>query len=127
MLARILIADDNGEVRGMLKAFLEARKHEVHVADDGAQAFAIAEKVVPHLIIMDVVMPGVYGTTAAKKFQEYWRTAKIPIIIMSGTVDQSVLESLPKGPQIRFLRKPVSLKVLDAAIREMLPMGGYTP
>ena len=109
-----------------LREFLESRHHEVLEASDGAQAFTIAEAEMPHLIIMDVVMPGVYGSTATKRIQDYWRTSEIPIIIMSGTVGQSVLKSLLKRPNVRYLKKPVDLRLLESTIKKLLPEGGYT-
>jgi len=126
MIAKILVVDDNAELRRSLKEFLESRRHEVLEAADGTQAFIVAEKEMPHLIIMDIVMPGLYGTTAAKQLHDYWRTAKIPIIIMSGSVEQSVLRDLLRLPNLRYLKKPVVLTVLEETIQELLPEGGYT-
>ncbi|MFA5140385.1 MAG: response regulator [Elusimicrobiota bacterium] len=127
MLAKILVADDNDELRHQLREYLESKHHHVLEATDGAQAFAIAEAEMPHLIIMDIVMPGLYGSTATKHIQDYWRTSKIPIIIISGSVEQSVLGDLLLRPNVRYLKKPVELAVLEATIHELLPEGGYTP
>ncbi|MFH1726684.1 MAG: response regulator [Elusimicrobiota bacterium] len=127
MIAQILVADDNKDIREMLRDFLESQHHRVLEATDGAQAFAIAEQEMPHLIIMDIVMPGVYGSTATRKIHEYWRTTEIPIIIISGSADQAVLGDLLKDPNIRYMKKPINLKELEKNIREMLPKGGYTP
>lgn len=128
MIARILVVDDNPEIRGFLRNYLESRDHQVFEAEDGAQAFAMAEKEMPHLIIMDIVMPdGVYGTSASKKLQSYWRTSTIPIIIMSGASGTPILEFLDNHPNIRFLQKPIDLALLERMIRELLPMGGYLP
>lgn len=126
MIAKILIADDNDELRASLRDFLKTKHHEVLEATDGAQAFTIAEKERPHLIIMDVVMPGVYGTTATKQIREYWGTSKIPIIIISGSADEVVLRNLLERPNVRFLKKPVGLDLLEETIKELLPEGGYT-
>lgn len=126
MIASILLVDDNDALRGALKDFLESRKHSVIEATDGAQAFALAEEEVPHLIIMDVVMPGVYGPTASKRIRDYWRTSKIPIILMSGSIEQAALGDILTRPNIRYLKKPVDLKLLEKTISELLPEGGYT-
>lgn len=127
MLAKILIADDHEDIRRVLRDFLEARHHEVLEATDGAQAFMLADKETPHLIIMDVVMPGVYGTTAVQKLHDYAETAHIPVIIISGSTDQKVIHRFLQSPRVRFLPKPVDLERLEATIRELLPKGGYTP
>ena len=127
MIAQILIADDDEEIRALLRDFLETRGHRVLEATDGAQAFAFAEKHRPHLIILDIVMPGLYGSTALKLIQEYPGTAKIPVIILSGSIDAPIAVGIQDAPNIRFLRKPVDLKALEAMVRELLPQGGYTP
>ena len=126
MIAQILIVDDNEEFRGMLKDHLLSRHHRVMEASDGAQAFAVAEKEMPHLIVMDVVMSGLYGTTAVHRLRSYRKTSKIPIILMSGSTDRQALD-IQDRPNLRFLTKPFDFKVLDEMIREMLPSGGYTP
>lgn len=127
MIARILVVDDNPDLRGLLRTFLESKHHEVLEASDGAQAFTLAEQEVPHLIIMDVVMPGLYGSAASKKLQEYWRTSNIPLIIVSGSTDAPVRELMDANPRLRFLKKPLNLDVLDKTILELLPQGGYRP
>ena len=126
MIAQILVADDDAGVRSMIRDFLLSRHHRVLEASDGAQAFAMAEKEMPHLIIMDVVMAGLYGTTAAGRLRDYWRTSKIPVILISGSTDARAL-GIEEKPGLRFLRKPFKLEALGEMIREMLPAGGYTP
>ena len=126
MIVKILIVEDNSALRETLRAALAKKGHVVLEASDGAQAFAVAEKELPHIILSDVVLPGVYGTTAAKKLNEFYKTSKIPILLMSGSVEQSVLGGLLERPNIRYLKKPFDIETLEKTIREMLPEGGYT-
>lgn len=126
MIAQILLVEDNDDLRAILRSYLESRSHRVLEATDGAQAFAMAEEKLPHLIIMDIVMPGVYGSSATKKIRDYWKTSRIPIILISGSADEAVLGDLLERPNVRFLRKPVDFPSLDKTIRELLPEGGYT-
>ena len=127
MIAKILIVDDDPSIRLLLGNHLRGKNHRVIEATDGAQGFALAEQEVPHLIIMDLVMPGVYGSTTAQRLHEFWRTAKIPILVISAFSDEPVRALMKDNPGIRFLKKPFDLKSLDRAIDEMLPQGGYTP
>ncbi len=129
MIAKILICDDDDNIRAMLKDLLEMNHHRVIEATDGAQAFAMAEEHRPHLIIMDVVMPGLYGTTATKKIHEYKGMQDIPIIIFSGSTDQEVLDKVgihAEKDHVTFLHKPSDSKTILETIRKMLPKGGYT-
>jgi CheY-like chemotaxis protein len=127
MTAKILIVDDDPFIIAILRDFLTGKHHRVLEAIDGAQAFVLAEKEVPHLIILDLVMPGLYGSTTAKMLQDYWRTMKIPIIVLSAYTDELVRPLLKENPNVRFLRKPVDLPALNKLIEELLPAGGYTP
>lgn len=126
VIAQILLVEDDDNLRAAIKDWLELARHRVIEASDGAQAFAMAEEYLPHLIIMDVVMPGLYGSTAAKKLQEYLKTKDIPIIIISGSVEKQVLGELAERPNVRFLPKPVDMDKLKRTIKELLPKGGYT-
>lgn len=127
MLAKILIVDDDLAIRTLLRDYLAQRHHVVIEAQDGAQAFAVAEKERPHLIIMDIMMPGVYGVSAAKKLAEHRPTAGIPIIIISGAVEEKAFPWIKENPRVRFLRKPIDVELLQATIKELLPYGGYAP
>ncbi len=127
MIAKILIVDDDPSIRLLIGNFLRGKSHQVIEATDGAQGFQTAEHEMPHLIIMDIVMPGLYGSTAAQKLHEYWRTSKIPIIILSAYSDEPVRALLKENGNIRFMKKPFDLKSLYQLVEEMLPQGGYTP
>ncbi|TPW20011.1 MAG: response regulator receiver protein [Elusimicrobia bacterium] len=126
MIADIVLADDDGDLRKALSDWLRSRGHVVREAADGAQAFAMAADERPHLVIMDVVMTGLYGPATARKLEDFPGTHGIPVILMSGTTDQAALKDILKLPHIRFLRKPVDLKALDKTMRELLPEGGFT-
>ena len=127
MIARVLVAEDDADIRALLRDYLSLHHLEIIEATDGAQAFAMAEKNTPHLIITDVVMPGLYGTTATRRLHDYWRTREVPIIIISGTAEAEIIGDLLKHPNVRFLKKPLDLSVLLRTIRELLPNGGFRP
>jgi len=127
MIAKILIVDDDPSIRLLIGNFLRSKNHFVLEATDGAQGFETAEREMPHLIIMDLVMPGVYGSTAAQKLLEYWRTSKIPILVLSAFSDEPVRALMKENDHIRFMKKPFELKSLYKLVEEMLPKGGYTP
>lgn len=127
MIAKILIVDDDPTIRLVLGNFLRNLHHQVLEATDGAQGFQLAEKEMPHLIIMDIVMPGLYGSTTAQKLHEYWRTSKIPIIILSAFSEEPVRALIRENSNIRFVQKPFDIKALYKLVEEMLPKGGYTP
>lgn len=127
MIAQILLADDNADIAALVSEHLSAKGHRMIVVSDGVALAQKAAEHVPHLIITDIKMPGSYGSSVYQVLQKDSRTAKIPIIFMSAHAQDKLASLLPDDPKTRFLRKPVELKDLDAAIAELLPLGGYVP
>jgi CheY-like chemotaxis protein len=127
MIAQILIADDNADITQLLSEYLTIRKHRVIVVNDG---FALAQKAAehkPHLIITDIQMPGAYGSSVYQVLQKDPKTNAIPILFISAHPYEKLKNILPVDPKTRFLKKPIPFDKLDAAIKELLPMGGYIP
>jgi CheY-like chemotaxis protein len=127
MIAQILLADDNADVVALIGDYLTQKGHRVITASDGVALAQKAAEHRPHLIITDIKMPGSYGSSVYHVLQDDPGTRKIPILFMSAHDADKVASLLPTDPKTRFLRKPVDFKTLDAAIAELLPLGGYTP
>jgi CheY-like chemotaxis protein len=127
VIAQILIADDNREIRLLLADYLGGKNHRVIVVEDGYQLVQKAHEYRPHLIISDIMMPGSYGTSSYEILQKDSFTASIPVIFISANAVETVRPLLPDNPKTRFLQKPISLPDLERVISELLPMGGYVP
>ncbi|MDH3587340.1 MAG: response regulator [Gammaproteobacteria bacterium] len=81
-MARILIIDDEEDVRIALKQVLERAGYEVSVAADGPEGLDLMKEEGADLVITDVIMPGIDGIAAAKKIRDMYRDTRI--IVMSG-------------------------------------------
>ena len=127
MIAQILIADDNVDITGLLNDYLTLKKHRVIVVNDGFQLTQKAQEHKPHLIITDIQMPGAYGSSVYQVLQKDPKTSSIPILFMSAHPYAKLKNILPQDPKTRFLQKPVPFEKLEAAIAELLPLGGYIP
>jgi CheY-like chemotaxis protein len=125
--AKILIADDDPAVAGILAQMLGGKHYEVLVVHDGFELVAKAAAEGPHLIITDIQMPGAYGTSVYRILKKEPETACIPVLFISGHPLEKVRKLLPEDPKTRFLRKPITQAALDAAMHELLPLGGYNP
>ena len=80
MSAVILIAEDDADIRGLLRLYLEGEGYRVLEADNGARALELAREETPDMAILDVMMPQMNGfelTRALRKFSE------VPIRILS--------------------------------------------
>lgn len=81
--ARILVVDDNEDCRKALRAFLEASEYEVHEAADGEEAVRCARRILPDLILIDLMMPGVDGLEATRRIRELPKLGEVRIVAIS--------------------------------------------
>jgi CheY-like chemotaxis protein len=125
---RILMVDDDRDLVASVKAFLEARGHEVDTAHSGVEGRERIAAERPDLVLLDIMMDyDTDGFNVAFKLREDPATADIPVIIMSGFTKEldtktHVFEPMMyrEWPAARFLEKPVKLADLAAAIAELL-------
>jgi hypothetical protein len=113
--ARILIVDDDADVRGFLADALDELGHEVVSCDCGPAAIAEVERDCPDLLLLDFAMPGMNGAEAAREIRV--RCPKLPLVFVTGYAESEQLEAA-LGTEVRVLRKPFSIDELTAAIAE---------
>jgi PAS domain S-box-containing protein len=116
----ILLAEDEDEVREMVREFLESQGYRVLSGPDGRTALRIAsEHADPiDLLISDVVMPFMAGPELAEHMQR--ERPDLKILFMSGHVGEFALPTGVFGPNAPLLRKPFSLETLARIVRERL-------
>jgi CheY-like chemotaxis protein len=119
-VALIMVADDNAEIVVLLKDFLQSKGHQVVTVTDGMQMAEKAQDWRPQLIISDIQMPNVYGTSAYRVLQDNPVTKTTPLIFITGVDFTAAQKIVPKGPNVRLLPKPVDLKKLESCIQELL-------
>ena len=114
---RILVVEDDDEVREALEAFLEDHGYEVETASDGAEAVAKVEEDPPALVISDVRMPGVDGFELVERLRRRPASADIPIILLSALQEpERRVAGLDLGAD-DYLGKPTHPDELLARIR----------
>ena len=79
----VLVVDDEKEIRLLVQKTLEARGFAVEVAEDGAEALAKAEALVPDLVLLDAMLPKVHGFEACRRLKSSPRTRHVPVIMMT--------------------------------------------
>lgn len=120
MAHTILVVDDAVSTRALLRAYFETRGCVVVEAGDGGEAFAVAMKNRPDLIVMDMEMPNIPGMTATHVFRELTETAGIPIILYTGNEESKATRALTFGPRLRYLHKTGDLSELWDMASKML-------
>ena len=103
-MARILIANDNVDLLDCCRAILEADGHVVEAVADGQKALWLARNWQPDLIVIDWVMPEMDGPTAIAILRADPTTARLPILLMSGTEGTDEVAAVTGADA--FLRKP---------------------
>lgn len=120
MAKKILIADDDAEIRSLLKDFLEGEGYQVELARDGAELYRLAPIVLPDLIISDLDMPGMSGGTAQALLRISEKTRNIPILFITGQGEDRQARLVEFRPETKILRKPIDLAALAKAVKEEL-------
>jgi DNA-binding response OmpR family regulator len=123
---KILVVDDEADVRNFLQAALIEAGFDVTVAEDGDVALQKIKKQKPDLISLDLVMPHKSGAKLYHELQKNKEWAKIPVIIVTGhardELGKSDLKNLMmSGPGI-YLEKPVKPNNYIAAVKSILKM-----
>ncbi len=103
MKHKILIADDEAEIRQLLKLYLENEGYEIIEAADGAEALRLLSSVKPDLCILDIMMPKIDGYQVLRKLREQ---SNIPVLILSAKdADSEKILGLNLGAD-DYLSKP---------------------
>jgi two-component system nitrogen regulation response regulator NtrX len=120
--ARLLVVDDEGSIRDVLKQLFEYEGHEVRVAGDGAAALEAVRDFQPHVTFLDVKMPGLDGLEALTRIRDASPSAVVVMISGHGTIDTAI-EATRKGAY-DFLEKPLDTDRLLVTLRNALERQG---
>ena len=120
--SRILVVDDEADIRGLLKEILSEEGYEVDIAADASQARAARANQVPDLVLLDIWMPDTDGITLLREWS-HTDGYDCPVVMMSGhgTVETAV-EATRLGA-FDFVEKPLSLTKLLRTVERALDAG----
>jgi two-component system alkaline phosphatase synthesis response regulator PhoP len=120
----ILVVEDDENVLHLVSAYLEHEGYEVVQAGDGWIGLAEAERRLPDLLVVDLMLPGLSGLELASRLKA---SRKLPIVMLTSKgEEQDVLAGFDAGAD-DYLTKPFSPKVLVARVRAVLHRAGLAP
>ena len=122
--AKVLIADDNADVRDALSAFVECIGKEAVGAADGEEALALARSQHPSVILLDLMMPKMDGWAVGRALQRDPKLSHIPFIVLSAQVDVERAETMGAAAA---LQKPPDLNHLARLITCLCEMTDHLP
>lgn len=117
---KILLVDDEEDIIKMNMLRLIESNYEVISASDGKKGFEKAEKEIPDLILLDVVMPSMDGLQTLAKLKSSSMTSHIPVIMLSGVGEKEALDRARAGGAVDFIDKPFNGDMLMEAIKRNL-------
>jgi len=132
-MSRILMIDDDDDLRAACRLVLEKAGHEVSEAADADEGFEKVKAETPELVVLDVILPSGYeGFDLARRIREELNLRKLPILMLTGVheVKKPPYRFAPDDdylPVDAFLDKPVRFETLVRTVNEMLGLQRDTP
>lgn len=122
-MARVLVIDDEPDVRWLIRMSLERAGHEVIDAEDGLRGIALAQKQHPEIIVLDLMMPVMDGYGVLAELAKDPRTARVPVVVLSARAIPDEAERAVGAGARRFLEKPFDPELLAAELDDLLDAG----
>ncbi|WP_298369488.1 two-component regulator propeller domain-containing protein [uncultured Lutibacter sp.] len=115
----LLIVDDNADIRSFIKLGLE-EKYEIYEAENGVKGFELASKIIPNIIITDILMPIMDGIEFCEKLKTTQETSHIPVVMLTAkTSPEWEKEGLKIGAD-SYVRKPFDMELLELKLSNIL-------
>jgi DNA-binding response OmpR family regulator len=125
-VSRILVVDDESDIRGLLRVLLERAGHEVVEAPDGNEALRVFYARQPELVILDVTMPGLDGISTLQRIRDL---SDVPVMLLTARADElDKVRGLRSGAD-DYVTKPFGREELIARVDAQLrrATGGDAP
>jgi DNA-binding response OmpR family regulator len=119
-MAKILIAEDERDIRDLIEFTLKYAGHEVIKASNGAEAVEMAPNVKPDLILMDVRMPRMTGYEACRALKDIEDVKDIPVVFLSAKGQPSEMDTGLDAGAYDYILKPFAPDQLTTRITEIL-------
>jgi two-component system phosphate regulon response regulator PhoB len=119
-MAKILIVEDDPDIRELLRFNLEKAGYNLHLAEDGEKALALARKQAPDLILLDLMLPGVDGLEVCRTLKRDPDTEPVPIIMVTARGEEmDRVVGLELGAD-DYIVKPFSIREVLLRVRKLL-------
>jgi DNA-binding response OmpR family regulator len=123
-MARILIAEDEPDIRELVAFTLRFAGHEVTTTSNGEEAFNQASQIIPDLILMDVRMPRMTGYDACRAMKATPTLKDIPVVFLSAKGQDSEIQTGLDAGAEEYLLKPFAPDQLTERVRVILSKFG---
>ena len=121
-MARILIAEDNAEIRALVSSILVEEGHKVGVAQNGQEALEMMLEDTPDVLLLDIMMPQMDGYTVLKEIKSSGIRESMKIMILTAKTSESDWVRGYKLGADAYVTKPFDIDELTGQIDELLAM-----
>jgi DNA-binding response OmpR family regulator len=115
---RVLVVEDDAWIRWFMRDVLSEEGYEVLEAADGRTAIRLVDECPPHVMLLDIAMPGVTGVEVLRHLRSRRRTRTLPVVVVSAY--PRVMTPLDEATVACIISKPLRIEKLLAAVREVL-------
>lgn len=119
-MRKVLIADDETNIRNILDFTLHAEGFDVVAARNGDDAYTLALGEQPDLIVLDVMMPGTNGFETCRRLKNDRRTARIPVVLLTARSTRDDRRTGEDAGADAYVTKPFSPGKLVAVVQDLL-------
>jgi len=117
----VMVVDDDPETLELCDMLLERAGYARTLAGSGEEAVSLLEQHTPSLIVLDLNMPGMDGWSVAALVRKHERTARIPILVMTGLA-QNVENAARRAGATSFVMKPLDAKRFVKEVKRLCPL-----
>lgn len=110
-MERILVVDDEIHIVRLLKKFLVSKTYDVYTATSGWEAIQKIKEVNPHLVLLDIIMPGMGGLDALREIKKI--NPKIAVIMVTAVVDEELAKRALQLGADDYIYKPLNLADIE--------------
>lgn len=123
MASNVLIIDDQPSILESMKVFFVQRDWAVHTSEEGLKGLAMARKLKPRLVILDIKLPDIDGLVVLEKIKK--ELPQVQVIIVTAYQDmENTIASIKMGA-FDFIHKPIDIHEMDAALYKLSKLSGH--
>jgi DNA-binding response OmpR family regulator len=119
-MARILIAEDEPDIRDLIAFTLRFAGHEVITSCNGEEALDFTRRDLPDLVLLDVRMPRMTGYEACREIKAGAATGQIPVVFLSAKGQEAEVQTGLEAGAVEYILKPFSPDFLVERVRTIL-------
>ncbi|HCX03877.1 MAG: response regulator [Tissierellales bacterium] len=119
-MKKILVVEDEKNIILSLEMFIKKKGFEVHVVKNGVDAVKLAQEIIPDLILLDIVLPGMNGYLVCEALKDEDETKEIPIVFISAKSQEEDIKKAYDCGGVDYVIKPFNHSEIQEILNKYL-------